>query len=176
MDHNLENRIRERAYELWNAHGGVHGQADQHWFAAEREVLAAAEITHEPAPQKREILAASTTPLARTGPTKEAPAACTFEGSEEPLTRSTSPVGTSCSSVGLRPLISRSVGASTEPPLARIHISSRYGCRDPDPRPGTSLQARPVWVSAAEMILLTAESADIAEATRGLRPQECVRR
>jgi hypothetical protein len=64
MDHNLENRIRERAYELWDAHGGVHGQADQHWFAAEREVLAAAEITHEPAPQKRAILAASTTALA----------------------------------------------------------------------------------------------------------------
>ena len=63
MDPSLENRIRERAYELWNAHGGVHGQADQHWLAAEREVLAAstAAITHEPAPQKREILAASTT-------------------------------------------------------------------------------------------------------------------
>ena len=62
MDHSLENRIRERAYELWNAHGGLHGQADQHWLAAEREVLAAstAAITREPAPQKREILAAST--------------------------------------------------------------------------------------------------------------------
>jgi len=63
MDHSLENRIRERAYELWNAHGGLHGQADQHWLAAEREVLAAstAAITREPAPQKQEILAASTT-------------------------------------------------------------------------------------------------------------------
>jgi hypothetical protein len=67
MDHSLENRIRERAYKLWNAHGCVHGQADQHWLAAEREILAAstAAITHEPAPQKREILAASTTAHAR---------------------------------------------------------------------------------------------------------------
>jgi hypothetical protein len=26
MDHGLENRIRERAYEIWAAHGYVHGQ------------------------------------------------------------------------------------------------------------------------------------------------------
>jgi len=41
MDQNLENRIRERAYGIWTAHGCMHGQADQHWLAAEREVLAA---------------------------------------------------------------------------------------------------------------------------------------
>jgi hypothetical protein len=40
MDQSLENRIRERAYEIWTAHGCVHGQADQHWLAAEREILA----------------------------------------------------------------------------------------------------------------------------------------
>ncbi len=39
MDQSLENRIRERAYEIWTAHGCVHGQADQHWLAAERENL-----------------------------------------------------------------------------------------------------------------------------------------
>ena len=39
MDQSLENRIRERAYEIWAAHGYVHGQADQHWLAAEREIL-----------------------------------------------------------------------------------------------------------------------------------------
>ena len=27
MDQSLENRIRERAYEMWTAHGCVHGQA-----------------------------------------------------------------------------------------------------------------------------------------------------
>jgi hypothetical protein len=40
MDQSLEKRIRERAYEIWTAHGCVHGQAEQHWLAAEREVLA----------------------------------------------------------------------------------------------------------------------------------------
>jgi hypothetical protein len=39
MDLNLEHRIRERAYEIWTAHGCIGGQADQHWFAAEREIL-----------------------------------------------------------------------------------------------------------------------------------------
>jgi hypothetical protein len=38
MDQNLENRIRERAYEIWTAHGYADGQADQHWLAAEREI------------------------------------------------------------------------------------------------------------------------------------------
>ena len=35
MDQSLENRIRERAYEMWTAHGRVHN-----WLAAERELLA----------------------------------------------------------------------------------------------------------------------------------------
>jgi hypothetical protein len=35
----LENRIRERAYAIWIAHGCIDGQADQHWRAAEREIL-----------------------------------------------------------------------------------------------------------------------------------------
>jgi Protein of unknown function (DUF2934) len=39
MDQNLDNRIRERAYEIWTAHGCINGQADQHWLAAEREIL-----------------------------------------------------------------------------------------------------------------------------------------
>ena len=35
----LEDRIRQRAYEIWTAHGCIDGQADQHWHAAEREIL-----------------------------------------------------------------------------------------------------------------------------------------
>ena len=55
MDHSLENRIRERAYEFWNADGCVHGKSDQHWLAAEREILAAstAALARKPAPQKK---------------------------------------------------------------------------------------------------------------------------
>ena len=55
MDQSLEKRIRERAYEIWAAHGYVHGQADQHWLAAERDVLAAstAALAGKPAPKKK---------------------------------------------------------------------------------------------------------------------------
>jgi Protein of unknown function (DUF2934) len=55
MDQSLENRIRERAYEIWTAHGCVHGQADQHWLAAEREILATSTpaLAREPASKKK---------------------------------------------------------------------------------------------------------------------------
>jgi hypothetical protein len=40
MERSLQQHIRQRAYEMWNASGRIDGQADQHWLAAEREVLA----------------------------------------------------------------------------------------------------------------------------------------
>ena len=72
MHQNLENLIRERAYEIWVAHGYVHGQADQHWLAAEREILTASTATlpGKPAPQKKRPLPARskiTKALARAG-------------------------------------------------------------------------------------------------------------
>lgn len=39
MDKQLEQRIRERAYELWMQHGSLPGRADEYWYLAEREVL-----------------------------------------------------------------------------------------------------------------------------------------
>ena len=55
MDHSLKKRISERAYEIWAAHGRVDGQADQHWLAAEREILAisAATLPRNAAPQTK---------------------------------------------------------------------------------------------------------------------------
>src|SRR6266508_6287649 len=55
-DQNLENRIRERAYEIWAAHGCMHGQAEQHWLAAEREIMAAspAALAGKIAPKKKQ--------------------------------------------------------------------------------------------------------------------------
>ncbi len=38
MERSLEVRIRERAYEIWNAHGCPEGNADEHWLTAEREL------------------------------------------------------------------------------------------------------------------------------------------
>ena len=35
---NLEDEIRRRAYELWEQHGRVEGQENEHWLLAEREV------------------------------------------------------------------------------------------------------------------------------------------
>jgi hypothetical protein len=40
MERSLQEHIRQRAYEIWNAGGRIDGQADQYWLAAEREVLA----------------------------------------------------------------------------------------------------------------------------------------
>lgn len=34
----LEDRIRHRAYELWEAAGRPHGQEQEHWARAEREL------------------------------------------------------------------------------------------------------------------------------------------
>jgi len=41
MDANLNNRIRERAYEIWFAAGCRHGEAEQHWLTAELEIIGA---------------------------------------------------------------------------------------------------------------------------------------
>jgi Protein of unknown function (DUF2934) len=40
MEQSVQLRIRNRAYEMWNGSGRLDGQADHHWLAAEREVLA----------------------------------------------------------------------------------------------------------------------------------------
>jgi hypothetical protein len=45
MQQQLEIKIRNRAYELWNTSGREDGQDLQHWLAAEQEVLAEAEKT-----------------------------------------------------------------------------------------------------------------------------------
>jgi hypothetical protein len=39
MDQKLTDRIREKAYEIWVASGCQHGAAEDHWLAAEREIL-----------------------------------------------------------------------------------------------------------------------------------------
>jgi hypothetical protein len=37
----IEQKIRERAYQLWEQDGRMHGRADDYWFAATRELTAA---------------------------------------------------------------------------------------------------------------------------------------
>jgi hypothetical protein len=55
----LENRIRERAHEIWTAHGCIDGQADQHWRAAEHEILTELAATPPGVQQKRRFRARS---------------------------------------------------------------------------------------------------------------------
>jgi hypothetical protein len=45
MDQDLSDRIRERAYEMWFASGCPDSEAEQHWLAAERELLSASLAT-----------------------------------------------------------------------------------------------------------------------------------
>ena len=45
MDKQLEERIRERAYELWMRHGSLPGRADEYWYQAEQEILDRTETT-----------------------------------------------------------------------------------------------------------------------------------
>ena len=39
MHQDLSERIRERAYEIWIASAYRDGKAEQHWLAAEQEIL-----------------------------------------------------------------------------------------------------------------------------------------
>jgi hypothetical protein len=41
MEQGLDQRIRRRAYEIWEALGRPDGDSDQHWLNAERELLEA---------------------------------------------------------------------------------------------------------------------------------------
>jgi len=54
-----ENRIRERAHEIWTAHGCIDGQADEHWLAAEREILTESTATLAGVQQKHRFRARS---------------------------------------------------------------------------------------------------------------------
>ena len=44
---NLEDEIRRRAYELWEQHGRVEGNENEHWLLAEREVRERYQSQHQ---------------------------------------------------------------------------------------------------------------------------------
>jgi hypothetical protein len=52
IDQDLSERIRGRAYEIWIASGHRDGEADQHWLAAEQEILSSLRSVAK-APAKR---------------------------------------------------------------------------------------------------------------------------
>jgi hypothetical protein len=79
MDKQLEQRIRERAYELWTQHGSPTDGADEYWYQAEREILGdtAAESTTEvgaltvPSGEEQASHEASPAPLGMTSETTD---------------------------------------------------------------------------------------------------------
>jgi hypothetical protein len=48
MTIDLEQRIRERAYQIWEQEGRVDGRADQHWQTAKLELTNAEEASSAP--------------------------------------------------------------------------------------------------------------------------------
>lgn len=48
----MDDQVRRRAYELWEADGQPHGQDQQYWFKALAELAAAAAAEIKP-PRKR---------------------------------------------------------------------------------------------------------------------------
>lgn len=48
----MEDQVRRRAYEMWEADGRPHGQDQHYWFKAMAEMAAAAAKTIKP-PRKR---------------------------------------------------------------------------------------------------------------------------
>ena len=98
MDKQLEERIRERAYELWMRHGSIHGKADEYWYQAEREVLGNSDEEDtkapiiDPAPLGMTSMTADEEPLSPAAPKTRkkrspaaAPAAPAAEGGEAPV-------------------------------------------------------------------------------------------
>jgi hypothetical protein len=75
MFQDLEQRIRERAYHLWVADGCRDGEAERHWLAAERDVLAEFAATAAPAkaaPKSRKRRADDTNPETDARPRRRA--------------------------------------------------------------------------------------------------------
>lgn len=50
MTIDLEQKIRDRAYQIWEQEGRIHGRAEQHWHMAQFELASAAEIAAAEAP------------------------------------------------------------------------------------------------------------------------------
>jgi hypothetical protein len=76
MTKEREQKIRERAYALWEKDGRVDGQADAHWFAAAQELAPPTEAVSA-VPQEEILVAAK--PKAKRRSPKAAPAAAVAE-------------------------------------------------------------------------------------------------
>ncbi len=107
MDKQLEERIRERAYELWMRHGSLPGRADEYWYQAEQEIIGQGETNEsgqesnqessqplpimDPAPlgmtsmTADEILSSPAAPAPKTRKKRTPVAASAFEAADAPV-------------------------------------------------------------------------------------------
>lgn len=76
----LEDQIRQRAYELWEAHGCPEGDSDQFWYMAEREVMATDAPAASDAPQPATRKAATASAGTSTAKKARSPAKAAKEG------------------------------------------------------------------------------------------------
>jgi hypothetical protein len=92
---NRERQIRERAFSMWEAEGGIHGRHEDHWYEAEREVdesepiFSAAGSAEDTAGLNPEAPQAETeeqdVPPARTGKTKTGTSPVEAAGDDNPI-------------------------------------------------------------------------------------------
>lgn len=73
MSQGQQDRIRERAYLLWERDGGAHGDDWNYWLMAEREITAEDEVTAPPAaPRAPRKTSTGKTSTGKTAPNKAA--------------------------------------------------------------------------------------------------------
>lgn len=84
MDKQIEQRIRERAYELWMQHGSQPGRADEYWYQAEQEILGPQDRDSEEGAHPI-VGSDETSPLEAGGNPAEGEEAVPFETSPAPL-------------------------------------------------------------------------------------------
>jgi hypothetical protein len=63
MDRQLEQKIRERAYELWVKDGRISGRADDYWYQAEQEIRSEAGLPVEDDRVQTGSIASETLPM-----------------------------------------------------------------------------------------------------------------
>lgn len=74
MDYAFEQKVRERAYEIWMAAGMADGVADEHWLRAEQSVLneAASPTTHSALERASKVKATADVPAGTASSAKPA--------------------------------------------------------------------------------------------------------
>jgi hypothetical protein len=80
MTIDLEQKIRERAYQIWEREGRAHGRHEEHWHAARRELAATPDASAIAVPARKAEPARSKAEAAKT---KAEPAKSKADGAKK---------------------------------------------------------------------------------------------